>query len=348
MGGMSESYNEKRVKFLSKNAQKEFFKLIENKLSGDTKKIAKISRVGVRQISDWRNAKYTLSLIAFENLLKVTKIARPTSVQIIDQYSHVKSAGKKGFKIVLKKYGEIPKNEKLRRENWEKWWGKIGKYQEHKIFEKKMIIVPRNGTDLAEFCGILIGDGGVTKYQVTITLNYETDKEYSTFVVKLIKRLFKVKPKLNIIKGSKAMNICVSRKNVVDFLHKKGIIIGNKLKQNLSIPEWIVKSKKYLRACIRGMVDTDGSVVIETHHIKGKKYIYYRLSFTSASPILASQAYEAFKSFGFTPKIRRKGRSIQLENIQEICDYFKRIGTSNPKHLERLGRSGSSGLRHRS
>ena len=116
----------------------------------------------------------------------------------------------------------------------------------------------------------------------------------------------------------------------------QGILIGNKLKQNLSIPEWIIKSQKYLIPCIRGMVDTDGSVVIETHNTKGKKYIYYRLNFTSASPILIDQTYQTLKKIGFNPKIRRNGRAVQLEKIEEICDYFKRIGTSNPKHLKRL------------
>lgn len=43
------------------------------------------------------------------------------------------------------------------------------------------------------------------------------------------------------------------------------------------------------------MIDTDGSVVIETHNIKKKKYTYYRLNFTSASPFLIDQTYGTLK-----------------------------------------------------
>ena len=139
------------------------------------------------------------------------------------------------------------------------------------------------------------------------------------------------------VRGTKALNICISRTDLVNFLAKHGLKVGNKLKQNLSIPEWILRSPKYIIPCIRGMVDTDGSVVIETHLIKNKKYSYPRLNFTSASPILVGQTVHLLEKLGFHPKIRRRGRSVQLENIKEIWEYFKRIGTSNPKHMKRFG-----------
>jgi hypothetical protein len=114
---MPKLYIKKRVKFPSKAAQKKFFRMIVKAMSGNIKEIAQISKVGVRQISDFRNAKSTLSLYAFEKLLAITKIPRPNSIEIIDRYSHTKLAGKKGFAVVMKKYGKFPKNEKLRRKN---------------------------------------------------------------------------------------------------------------------------------------------------------------------------------------------------------------------------------------
>ena len=118
---MPKSYSEKRVKFLHKNEQREFLELAEKLIGKGKKGIALISKVSVRQISDWKNAKTTLSLEAFDKLLAITKIRRPTRIKILGRYSHVKSAGKKGLTAVLKKYGEFPKNEKLRKENWQKW-----------------------------------------------------------------------------------------------------------------------------------------------------------------------------------------------------------------------------------
>lgn len=299
--------------------------------------MASIGKVGVRQVSDWRNAKSTIPLHVFDTLLKISKIPRPSNIETLDQYSHIPSAAKKGGAATFKKYGGIIQNEELRRKNWQKWWGKIGIHKKHKILERKIIHKPNKNSDLAELCGILIGDGGLTTYQVKITLNCDTDSLYSKFVINLLRKLFLVNPKLYKVKNSKALNVCVSRINLVLFLTALGIKSGNKLKQEISIPEWIRNSKKYTMACIRGMIDTDGCVIHETHTIKGKRYRYYRLNFRSASPKLIHQTKLALEGLGFHPKIRNKGESVQLENLKEICDYFKRVGTHNPKHTKRLG-----------
>ena len=343
---MAESYTKKRVKFLAKNEQIEFFKLLKEEPRLATEAIAVIGKVGVRQVSDWKNGKSTIPLHVFDTLLKISKIPRPNNIQILDQYSHIPSAAKKAYLATIKKYGKIPKNEELRKENWEKWWEKTGQFQKRKIFEPKKIRIPRKSVELAELFGILIGDGGISKYQVRVSLNCETDKKYSTFVIKLMYKLFNIKPKKYPIKNTKALDVCISSTLLVDFLVANGLKLGNKLKQNLSIPAWIMASPKYTMACIRGMVDTDGSVVREVHTIKGKKYLYHRLNFTSASPLLVEQTIQSLQNFNFHPKLRRGGRSVQLENKEEICNYFNTVGTSNPKHT--LRRSGSRGLRHRS
>lgn len=335
---MPKSYTKKRVKFLNKSEQRKFFQLIGNQVSGNKENIAKISGVGVRQISDWRNAKSTLSLFAFEKLILAYKIPRPRSIRIIDQYAYTSSAGKKGYNVTFKKYGGFPIDEVNRKIKWQKWWKTIGINKDQKILQRKTVHFPKRSSEFAELCGILIGDGGLTKRQMTITLNRETDSEYLVFVVRLLQKLFKLKPRVYLIKNSKAKNICIARTDLIDFLNKQGIVTGNKIRQHLSIPEWIMKSNKYLIRCIRGMVDTDGSVVIETHRINGKKYIYRRLNFSSASPRLIDQVHQTLKKMGFNSKIRSKGRAVQLENFGEICEYFKRIGTSNPKHLRRFGK----------
>jgi len=44
-----------------------------------------------------------------------------------------------------------------------------------------------------------MGDGSITKRRLTISLNLETDKPYSTFVINLIKELFQLKPNVYIL-----------------------------------------------------------------------------------------------------------------------------------------------------
>ena len=144
---MSELYNRKRVKFQNKTIQKKFFRLIENKLLGSRKEIAKICKVGVRQISDWRNAKSTLSLYAFEKLLNITNVSRPTKIQVIDQYSHTKSAGKKGYEVMLRKYGKLQVDETNRKIKWQKWWREIGIKKNQKILQRTKVFTPKRSTD---------------------------------------------------------------------------------------------------------------------------------------------------------------------------------------------------------
>jgi transcriptional regulator with XRE-family HTH domain len=269
-------------------------------------------------------------------IMTVSGVKLPHFIEIKDQYWNKASSGKLGGEAIIKKYGKVGGNEEYRKTQWKKWWDTTGKKKPNSITTKRVVKIPTQSQELAELCGILIGDGGISKYQVTITLNGETDRVYSEFVTNLIEKLFEVSPKVYEVKNSKAINIVVSRSNLVDFLISLGMKLGHKLKQNVSIPDWIMESKKYRIACMRGMVDTDGSVVLETHRIKNKTYTYPRLNFTSASPSLIKQTMGILTELNFSPKLRRGGRSVQLENLDEICQYFNVVGSSNPKHLARI------------
>jgi len=186
---------------------------------------------------------------------------------------------------------------------------------------------------LAEFVGIVMGDGGITKRQVAITLNYKTDKLYAVFVSNIIKELFKIKPAIYFRRKESLINIVVSRTRLVEVCESIGLKIGNKLKQGLDMPQWIKKDRFFSSTCIRGLIDTDGCVFSECHKIKNKKYCYPRLCLTSYSPKLCSSVAGILKELGFSPKIRI-GRNVQLENKQDIIRYFSLINTHNP-HIKK-------------
>ena len=316
-------------------------------------KLASRLNINYRLLTYYRNEDYSISYSTFSKLLSIGKLKRPKNISIIGQYYKNAEAGKKGGQIVYRKYGHVGGNQDYRKRKWKQWWDEYGKYNPNLILQKREVTIPTKSDNLAELFGILIGDGGITRYQVNITLNKETDGEYSKYVVKLVKKLFQIKPNVYPVKNSKAINISISRKSLSDFLYQNGLKIGHKLNNDVSIPKWIHSSPTYKTNCLKGMVDTDGSVVIEKHTINNNEYAYPRLNFTSYSRKLIAQAYKIFVDLGFHPKIRRSGKSIQLEKIDEICNYFETIGSNNPKHLERIKpwikwRSGSSGLRHRS
>lgn len=294
------------------------------------------SRLGIskRTLFDWRREKYSLSLGSFEKMCKLANLDFLADVEIREAFWPVKKAAHLGGVAMYRKYGTIG-DPLIRRKHWLEWWEKKGKYNPKRYFVAKSITKPVKSKELAEFVGILIGDGGVTKRQVIITLNSVVDKEYVDFVEKLIITLFDLRPKIRSRKNELSTRIEVSRTNLVAFCQGLGLKVGNKIKQNLDIPDWIKADEEFEKACVRGLMDTDGCLFMEKHKIKGKIYAYPRLSLVSMIPALRSSVYSFFEELGFSPRIRGE-RSVQLENCLDIKCYFDKIGTSHPKNKKKF------------
>ena len=102
------------------------------------------------------------------------------------------------------------------------------------------------------------------------------------------------------------------------------------------MPGWILAKKSYRVACVRGLMDTDGCLFYECHNIKSKKYCYPRLSFVTASVPLRDSVFGILNKLGLNPKIRNVNkRYVQIEEKEKIKEYFKIVGSSNPKHLNK-------------
>jgi len=295
-----------------------------------------VDKIGVhkRTFNGWKREKYSLPLGILKKICIITKLKIPKDIEIRDPFWYIYRGGRIGGLAVYKKYGRIGGDPEHRKKKWYEWWEKKGKYNSRLIFVPKPIREPNFSVDLAEFAGIAMGDGGITNKQVTVTLNHKTDKLYSNFVKNLVRKLFKVKPSVYVDKKESTISIVVSRVRLVKFCKSIGLKVGNKLKQNLDIPEWIKRNKNFEISCIRGLVDTDGCIFNECHRIKGKKYCYPRLSFTSYSKQLCLSVFAIFEKLGFVPKIRNK-RNVQLENREDIIRYFHLIGTNNLHHKKR-------------
>ena len=199
------------------------------------------------------------------------------------------------------------------------------------------VLSPTHSVELAEFIGIMMGDGGMTNYQVKIALHSVDDAEYASFVRTLISDLFDVTPATYPDPLYNAVDIVVSRAQLVRFLQTCGLPVGNKLRHGLDIPAWITANAQYAVACVRGLVDTDGCVFTHQYVSNGKSYAYKKLCFTSASPALIASVSRIMSAVGLSPRISRKGREVRLDRKADVQRYFAEIGSSNPKHLKRLG-----------
>ncbi len=194
---------------------------------------------------------------------------------------------------------------------------------------------PQDCPLLAEFLGILFGDGHLSDYQVLVTTNSETDIKHALYIKRIIKKLFNLNAALTFKKKQKAVNVVVSSVNLVNWLSLKGMPKGNKLKIGFSVPNWITDNDEYCKKFIRGLFDTDGSVYVDKHLIKGKIYQNQGWAFTSYSVKLRNDILNLLRSFGYSPTLRESQRSVYMRRREDIEKYFKEIGSSNPKHLER-------------
>lgn len=324
---------------LPKRVQQKFIESVQVKLSSNLDIIADKIGVHRRTLFDWRREKFLISQSAINKLSKLSGLPLPPNMKIKTPFWYTSVGAKKGWTVVFKKYGRVPVDEEYRKKRWREWWEKEGKFKKHPFLNVyKPFKKPKPSEKLAEFIGILMGDGGMSQYQVCITLHHVDDFEYAKYVMKLIKTLFRVRPSFLHDAKDSVNNIVVSRRRLVQYLNSLGAIIGNKIKQKLDIPDWIKRNDRFLRFCVRGLVDTDGSVFSHKYKVNGKQYEYKKICFSSASFPLNMSVFNALSKWGFRPRLARKNgeiREVRLDSKKDVLNYFSIIGSSNPKHLKR-------------
>lgn len=317
--------------------QRRFLSEAMTALNLSNQEVAKLLEVSVRTITDWKREKFLITRHAVLFLSERAKIKIPVGAKVQDQYWYASKGAVIGGKALIAKYGRIPGDPEKRLKNWRAWWNREGStiIRALPMMQVKAIREPKFSVELAELVGILLGDGGIAKYQVVVTLNSETDKEYVIYVASLFKKLFGVTSGVHKVRGSLAINIAVSRSRLVKFcVEKLGLKIGNKVRQQVDIPQWVKNNKEFQIACVRGLVDTDGSIFTHRYRSNGKYYSYKKFDYTSVSQPLLHSAYEILKSNGLHPRPYR-GKSLRIDSIADMKKYFEIFGTSNPKHLKR-------------
>lgn len=193
---------------------------------------------------------------------------------------------------------------------------------------------PKASDLLAEFIGIVMGDGHVGRYQVSICTNSITDSEHATHTYKLAKKLFDVPVTISKKKESNALSITISSKEVSRFLQQQGIPEGNKIEKGITIPTWVSRDRNYSHCLVRGLFDADGCVFVDTHRIRGKIYKNLGIAFANQELALLKFFYKNLCAIGLSPTQTSRFR-VFLRRKRDIEKYFEIVGTSNSKHLSR-------------
>jgi len=205
----------------------------------------------------------------------------------------------------------------------------LGKRICHKMEVGKIIYNLEINTKLAEMIGIILGDGSLyeptltnSHYTLKIALNKIDEDEYVKYVIALIRKLFGVKPKLDTYKKGKGITLYINSKSLVEQLKLIGLKTGNKVKNQVSIPdlinknliwiknhqkEWKIKYSPLVISCLKGLFDTDGSVYVRKSHKR------IELSFTNASLNLIKD----FKTMCFTLGISSNPKIVKMKKISQ-------------------------------
>ncbi len=298
------------------------------------RKMATACKCSERTIRDWRREKFLMSEACVLLLAAEAGLPVPTNFVSQPQYVHTSAAGKRGGKALIDKFGRVPVDEALRKEKWREWWDTKGQFAEHKMLSAKEISIPKVSSELAEYVGVILGDGGISAAQVTVTLHHKDDLEYAAFVTNLTERLFSMKPSVYHLEEKSVNVIVVSRVELVRYLNSIELQTGNKVAHQVDIPNWIKESAELSIACLRGLIDTDGCVFTHTYKSRGKVYSYKKIDFTSASEPLRKSVFAILQSLDMTPRLTNHN-SIRLESIKDVERYFEIVGSHNPKHLNR-------------
>ena len=168
-----------RVKFKN-DYQEKFLSTVRAKSGHGVLELSSLVKVHPRTYRHWQKGEYNMSVEAFEILKKKTGVNPNISeYTILPDYWSVKKAGRKAGLIVARKYGGpgTPEGRKkggkvsqqMRRMNPDR-------YRHCNL--KKIIKRPNNSSRLAEFFGIMLGDGGINSdSQITISLHRYDHKE---------------------------------------------------------------------------------------------------------------------------------------------------------------------------
>jgi len=219
--------------------------------------------------------------------------------------------GIKGYKTLLKKYS-----------NKIETWRRIG-INKSKIWTKnlKNIENPKKDENLAEFIGICLGDGTLTKYFVRISLNFRNEQPFAKYVSELCKTIFGIYPKLRKDNRGDTLYLTVYSIKVCKFLNKIcKLPYGSKLKNKAKIPDFILKDLKLSLSCLRGLVDTDGTIY------KGGSVYFY-----SNNKKLLLQVEEIENKIRIFSSVNEF--AVKTSSWNNTLLYFRKVGSSNLKNI---------------
>lgn len=175
----------------------------------------------------------------------------------------------------------------------------------------------------AYIVGLALGDGNLSNSNGrAVKLRITCDTKYKKLNNHIHNSLQRFLPdnKVGYVKRGTSLDIyCYSNKleNLLGWKAK----LGSKYKQKVKIPEWILQSVELTKECLRGLVQTDGSI----YNDRG----YLMVNIVSNIPSLAESIIFAISSIGYKS-------NVQLHDDLRTKKYTIRISKNTQKFVSDL------------
>ena len=218
---------------------------------------------------------------------------------------------------------------------------------------KRGLILPNQSSEeLAEFIGILAGDGYINfdnqkySYIIEIAGNKILDKDYlEKYIKKLIRSLFNLECKIYYKKNENTTCVRLLSKGLFQYLVSLGFKTGKK--EQIGIPNWILNDNKLMCAFIKGLIDTDGSLMLIKKVSKKSNY-YPIISIKLKSKMLINQVGTFLKNSDFIVNIiedeiivDKRGynntliSSVIVSGRKNLDLWMNTLSFRNKKHLDK-------------
>ena len=325
---------------LETGEQNAFLEAARQALGMTWAQMAALCGVDRKTLFDWRQENSHIRNDALLRLASLSGVLLPSIREIIVEDDWHSRAGRRGAQTSLERYGNPATVEgrskgglvtqQRRQENPEAYpWATTAKW----------IREPELSPRLAELVGIILGDGNLNQYYVSITLHLWHERDYASFVARLFRELFEVevRPRAEVVKTT--CTVQVSSVNLVEYLIRLGLRPGNKTEQQVGVPAWVLDDDGLMRACVRGLMDTDGGPYPHVYEIGGRTYRYVKLNFSNYSRPLLDDVTAMLARLDFTPTGDGQTKMV-LNRQEEVLRYYVEVGTHNVYHLDRFRQMG--------
>lgn len=310
---------ERRVK-LNKGQQRDLISKACFKL-GSLKKLSASMNISYSTLKKYKQESLLLPEGLFNRLVVFCDLTKMNFfIKYLDANWGRKLGAKRGMAVLEKKYPE--KIIEWRRKAIKK----------SAFSNMKKIKIPLLNESFAELIGAYLGDGTLTKYFIRISGDYRYDIPYYNHLNRIIYELFGINAAVYRDKNSHTAYLVIFSKQLCDYFSNEfGLKKGDKIRNNSIIPLVIMKDKSLSLACLRGLVDTDGSV-----SRRGRNGEQFTVTFTSHNPCLIKQVKLISDRNSLFSFISERRGTIGTNNQEKIRNYFRIVGSSNLKHIIRF------------